>query len=802
MAKRLKDLGDWTLASTEPAFSEPSTPTRRTRRGASEPAEEGIKLARESDGTTLKKGDCILISGKPKKVETDGDSYHAVIVDICTGIHKYLEILVAPLVRPNEESGEKDAKDENNEKDENEPNSGNEKGEDAREVTPDHEEFHPAELLLTSEVNDVLLRDVVEKVQVLSETQFAELGGKTRENTNDVIGSSIFLCCRATDRYAEKFSTKFDFSAWHDLLMKSSSRAIEFVAEKTSIIVSPVKKRAPPKPIHERAPKTTPQRKRYVMSDSDLSSTDTERDFTSDESDDEDAKPARRGRPPNSAKKGARGRPSAANSPKKRARDNTRAGEAAQQAIDVLSPRKRGFKVKSGSSLAQLPSWSRDQSGKPGSAAQEAFRELKEKLHLSTRVASLPCREEQFAHVYTELESALREKAGCCIYLSGTPGTGKTATVREVVGALHESAAEGYTDAFEYLEINCLQLLSPGAAYEKLYEHISGIKVTPANANLLLEAHFKKAAKDAPGKSLVVLVDELDQLLTKAQTVLYNLFNWPTYEQSRLIVVAVANTMDLPEKALTNKTASRLGLRRYAFRGYTEEELGIIIAHRLTLLSETNKRTVEILPDAMRFASKKVSRVTGDARQALSICRRAVEIAENDYLHEDGARDSELPPEQQKYAVRIPHISRAIAETVNSPMAQAVAGLPFAAKLLLAAVLLQVRRSGRGETLLGDVIDEMRSQLQLLTRQGASHALKPLGQAETYVSLLYGQNPASGQAGVRLPELTQIVAELVEQGILAQSPVASMRHRSVRLTLPQDEAMSALKSDPDIAAML
>ncbi|KAF7999422.1 hypothetical protein HF325_006098 [Metschnikowia pulcherrima] len=581
--------------------------------------------------------------------------------------------------------------------------------------------------------------------------------------------------------------------------MKSLSRAIEFVAEKTLIIVSPVKKRAPPKPIHERAPKTTPQRKRYVMSDSDLSLTDTERDFTLDESDDEDAKPARRGRPPKLAKKGARGRPLAANSPKK----TGAAGEAAQQAIDVLSPRKRGFKVKSGSLLAQLPSWSRDQSGKPGSAAQEAFRELKEKLHLSTRVALLPCREEQFAHVYTELESALREKTGCCIYLSGTPGTGKTATVREVVGALHESAAEGYTDAFEYLEINCLQLLLPGAAYEKLYEHISGIKVTPANANLLLEAHFKKAAKDAPGKSLVVLVDELDQLLTKSQTVLYNLFNWPTYEQLRLIVVAVANTMDLPEMAFTNKTASRLGdLRRYAFRGYTEAELGIIIAHRLTLLSETNKRTVEILPDAMRFALKKVSRVTGDARQALSICRRAVEIAENDYLHEDGVRDLELPPEQQKYAVRIPHISRAIAETVNSPMAQAVAGLPFAAKLLLAAVLLQVRRLGRGEALLGDVIDEMRSQLQLLTGQGASHALKPLGQAETYVLLLYGQNPALGQAGVRLPELTQIVAELVEQGILVQLPVASMRHRSVSLTLSQDDVMLALKLDPDIAAML
>ena len=57
----------------------------------------------------------------------------------------------------------------------------------------------------------------------------------------------------------------------------------------------------------------------------------------------------------------------------------------------------------------------------------------------------------------------------------------------------------------------------------------------------------------------VVLMDELDQLLTKKQDVVYNFFNWPSLANSKLIVLAVANTMDLPERVMSGKVRSRLG---------------------------------------------------------------------------------------------------------------------------------------------------------------------------------------------------------------------------------------------------
>lgn len=65
-------------------------------------------------------------------------------------------------------------------------------------------------------------------------------------------------------------------------------------------------------------------------------------------------------------------------------------------------------------------------------------------------------------------------------------------------------------------------------------------------------------SESADIRTSVVLMDELDQLLTAKQDVVYNFFNWPTMRDSQLFVVAVANRMDLPQH-LAAKIKSRLG---------------------------------------------------------------------------------------------------------------------------------------------------------------------------------------------------------------------------------------------------
>ncbi|MEQ2192791.1 hypothetical protein XENOCAPTIV_017353, partial [Xenoophorus captivus] len=50
----------------------------------------------------------------------------------------------------------------------------------------------------------------------------------------------------------------------------------------------------------------------------------------------------------------------------------------------------------------------------------------------------------------------------------------------------------------------------------------------------------------------------LDLLWTRKQNVMYNLFDWPTRRHARLVLLTVANTMDLPERVMINRVASRL----------------------------------------------------------------------------------------------------------------------------------------------------------------------------------------------------------------------------------------------------
>lgn len=56
---------------------------------------------------------------------------------------------------------------------------------------------------------------------------------------------------------------------------------------------------------------------------------------------------------------------------------------------------------------------------------------------------------------------------------------------------------------------------------------------------------------------------------------MYNLFDWPSCPGSKLIVVAIANTMDLPERIMMNRVSSRLGLTRMTFQPYTFKQLQV-----------------------------------------------------------------------------------------------------------------------------------------------------------------------------------------------------------------------------------
>lgn len=188
----------------------------------------------------------------------------------------------------------------------------------------------------------------------------------------------------------------------------------------------------------------------------------------------------------------------------------------------------------------------------PGTPSQRA-RTL---LHVSAVPAVLPCRDDAHATIYATIADSLERGQGTCLYVSGVPGTGKTATVRAVLAQLQAQMAAGEVAPFECVQLNCMKMSEPAQAYARLWEGLSGERASPAAARDLLNARFTAPPPNA--LPCVVVMDELDILMSKMHVV-YNFFSWPDLPAAQLVVVAIANTMDLPERLAVNKISSRIG---------------------------------------------------------------------------------------------------------------------------------------------------------------------------------------------------------------------------------------------------
>lgn len=386
-------------------------------------------------------------------------------------------------------------------------------------------------------------------------------------------------------------------------------------------------------------------------------------------------------------------------------------------------------------------------------------------LHPASEPLTHPCREDQFDQLFIDLENAISAETGTCIYVSGTPGTGKTSTIREVMGQLDLRVQEGELKPFSFLEINGMKLVHPNAAYEHLWEALGRGQMAASNAMTALESAFTADESISERGIMVVLLDELDQLVTKGQQLMYNFFNWPSLPNSRLIVIAVANTMDLPERLLSNKISSRVGLTRVQFPGYTFAQLHEILLQRLD--SEELRGLIE--PEALEYAARKVAGVGGDARRALDFIRQAIAVAE---LRGD------LP-------VKTAHVRDITVKAQESPMTTFLSTLGYATKVLLCAIVTRTRRTENNEAPLHDVL------------RLANQLVHSSANADIFHKYLY-----STDSPARLKTFQSAIMELVEGGILLQQAIRGEATPLVRLMIPVATIKEVLGQDKMLHDMI
>ncbi|KMT14480.1 hypothetical protein BVRB_4g072530 [Beta vulgaris subsp. vulgaris] len=322
---------------------------------------------------------------------------------------------------------------------------------------------------------------------------------------------------------------------------------------------------------------------------------------------------------------------------------------------------------------------------------QTELEKAKQTLLLANLPKSLPCRNKEMDEITTFIKGAICDDQclGRCLYIHGVPGTGKTMSVLAVMRSLKSELDSGSIKPYSFIEINGLKLATAENIYRVIYEALSGHRVSWKKALHFLNERFSEGKQVGKGqnKPCILLIDELDLLVTRNQSVLYNILDWPTRPNSKLIVIGIANTMDLPEKLLP-RISSRMGIHRLCFGPYTYQQLQEIIMSRLKGIDAFDKQAVE-------FASRKVAAISGDARRALEICRRAAEIADYRIKNQISPADTASAEETR---VGMAEVEAAIQEMFQAPHVQVIRSSCRLGKIFLAAMVHELYKTGMAET--------------------------------------------------------------------------------------------------------
>ena len=392
---------------------------------------------------------------------------------------------------------------------------------------------------------------------------------------------------------------------------------------------------------------------------------------------------------------------------------------------------------------------------------------IKSSLH-SSHLAQLSCRESELCQLQLFIEDGLDANVPGALYISGPPGTGKSVCVRQVLRQIEsrnrpvkkprKSAQPPPSDIPTIIEVNCMHLSSPAHIHRTLLERLS-----IGGSGRAEERVQRELVRE--GQMVLLVLDEVDRLAegVGGQQVLYSIFSWPSLPRSRLALIAIANTLDLTDRLLP-RLQTRLDCQpqHLSFSPYSPEQLFQILSSRLDNVSSWEHL---VHPDSVWLCARKVAAVHGDARKALDLFRRAVELWES---------------EGTKNRVSVPHIVKTFSQIcsgtgLGSKSASSESGeeLPIQQKITVCSLLLKVRDRSIKQVKLGTLHDTYASVCR-------ERHITPLAQSE-FVDLC------------RLLE---------SRGVLEVKEAKEIRMFVVRLMISEGEVERSLKDQTLVSSIL
>ncbi|GMT00238.1 hypothetical protein PENTCL1PPCAC_22412 [Pristionchus entomophagus] len=220
---------------------------------------------------------------------------------------------------------------------------------------------------------------------------------------------------------------------------------------------------------------------------------------------------------------------------------------------------------------------------------------------LASPIVPLQERECQFNTLISLIDGSVDKKEPLTIYISGTPGAGKSATIERVLKLLQIAPRNIKT-----CTVNCMSVQRGDELCAAIMQRID--KPCATRSALSKFKEFVSALR----KPFLLVLDETDKVNKDA---LATFLTMPAAISAHLIVVGIANTIDLVDRDLKKMTL-KLEPERIVFPGYTKEELVRLMT---TKQREENWETIDA--SAIEFCARQVASRGGDIREAMSTMR-------------------------------------------------------------------------------------------------------------------------------------------------------------------------------------
>jgi len=232
----------------------------------------------------------------------------------------------------------------------------------------------------------------------------------------------------------------------------------------------------------------------------------------------------------------------------------------------------------------------------------------------------LPHREGEVKQLARNLLPAAQGRMPQNTFLFGSPGIGKTATVKFVFREL-----EDYSGV-KTVYINCWDYKSANAVLSKIaLEMEAFVRRRGVGKDEILERLVEACKKS--NKGLVICLDEVEQLILREQEVLYDLLRINQYVKNPVGIVFISNRPDVFAE-LEPRTRSSLNIEEIEFKPYNMEEMKDILQERANQAFRAVEQGVVLL------ASNHAVNNGGDVRVGLECLLKAGREAEKGNANE------------------------------------------------------------------------------------------------------------------------------------------------------------------------